>query len=264
MMALAWVSVALVGATAVVSSLAVGRCLLNVLVSMPVKHDVYAFGIGFSICSGVLEAVLRLRLRLREQASWRVAQDIANRLLSVGKCAVVGFVMGGLVPLLTGMLLDLLFVVPLRCTLYQTPELLGPGQWMGGALAVKVLCRLLVNTPSLAPLCPRVRQGLVNLTHRGWQNVHLVEFFDTVALPVITHLVLFLSSPYLLAWTVLPLWGARAQQCVAFWRWMYPCVTMLMFATKFVRRTGRALAQVHGTLRDSLYLVGRQLHNLPE
>ena len=164
---------------------------------------------------------------------------------------------------LLGVLLDLVLVVPLRVSSHQSPELFGVGQWMGGVLSLKLGCRILTDTPSLAPLAPRLRHALIEMSQRGWQNLYLLELIEKVALPIITHLVLLLAVPYLLAWGVTPHFGAGEKACIAFWRWSYPVVFYTVLSLWLIQRAGHAMSQVHNALRDSLYLVGRRLHNLP-
>ena len=65
MMALSWVTIALVGAAIIVASLSLGRSLLAVVAAAAaaapsVCHDVYAFALGFCVCGSALEAGCRL------------------------------------------------------------------------------------------------------------------------------------------------------------------------------------------------------------
>ena len=83
---------------------------------------------------------------------------------------------------LLGILLDLVFVVPFRVSVHQSPELLGVGQWMGGLLSLKLGCRILMDTPSLARLAPRLRLGLQEVSQRGLQQLKLRDLLDKVCL----------------------------------------------------------------------------------
>lgn len=95
MMVLAWVSIALVGAGFIIGSLAIGRAVLRALVSVPVKHDVYAFGMGFCICSSGLEMCWQLRQRLMTQPLAIVLCSLWGRAQNMAKGAVVVLFMGG-------------------------------------------------------------------------------------------------------------------------------------------------------------------------
>ena len=44
---------------------------------------------------------------------------------------------------------------------------------------------------------------------------------------------------------------------------MYPASATLALMAVLSKRAMRALLQMHTALRDSLYLVGRRLHNMP-
>ena len=68
------------------------------------------------------------------------------------KCAIALGAMGGMVAGLLGVLLDLVLFVPFRVSWYQSPELMGVGQWMGGVLGLKLGCSMLMDSPALAPL----------------------------------------------------------------------------------------------------------------
>jgi len=95
MMALAWFSIALIGAAVIVASLTVGRWLLRVLVSVHVKHDVYAFGMGFCVCSTAFEMGSHLIQRIRTQPASEIVQSIGLRATQGAKCAVAVILMGG-------------------------------------------------------------------------------------------------------------------------------------------------------------------------
>ena len=95
MMALAWVSIALIGAAVIVASLTVGRWLLSALVSVHVKHDVYAFGMGFCVCSTAFELGAALGQRLQTHPASEIMRSIGLRALQSAKCAVAVIVMGG-------------------------------------------------------------------------------------------------------------------------------------------------------------------------
>ena len=95
MMALAWLSIALIGAVVIVSSLVVGRVMLKALATARVRHDVYAFGIGFAVCSTALEMSVRLRQRLSTESAAAVATSLGVRLAQGSKFALAALVMGG-------------------------------------------------------------------------------------------------------------------------------------------------------------------------
>jgi hypothetical protein len=95
MMALAWFSIALIGAAVIIASLTVGRWLLRVLMSVHVKHDVYAFGMGFCVCSTAFEMSSHLGQRIRTQPASEIVQSIGLRATQGAKCAVAVILMGG-------------------------------------------------------------------------------------------------------------------------------------------------------------------------
>ena len=70
-----------------------------------------------------------------------------------------------------------------------------------------------------------------------------------------------LAVPYLVVWGTLPQLGHSAQACSRVWRSMYPASATLALMAVLLKRAMRALLQMHTALRDSLYLVGRRLHN---
>ena len=72
-----------------------------------------------------------------------------------------------------------------------------------------------------------------------------------------------LAVPYLVVWGTLPQLGHSAQACSRVWRSMYPASATLALMAVLSKRAMRALLQMHTALRDSLYLVGRRLHNMP-
>ena len=154
MMALSWVTIALVGAAIIVASLSLGRSLLAVVAAAAaaprVWHDVYAFALGFCVFGSALETGSRLTDCLAEPD----ASAALGRLYHAAKCCVAGLAVGGVLAPLVGALFDLAALVPLRVKTHQSPELLGVGQWMWGLLVLKLGYRLLVDSAILAAWAP--------------------------------------------------------------------------------------------------------------
>ena len=60
----------------------------------------------------------------------------------------------------------------------------------------------------------------------------------------------------------LPAAGLDGEECIAAWRALYPVAIGNVIMVTGGWRAVRGLGRMHDAIRDSMYLVGRRLHNL--
>mmetsp|Transcript_36699 Transcript_36699/g.57343 ORF Transcript_36699/g.57343 Transcript_36699/m.57343 type:complete len:369 (+) Transcript_36699:51-1157(+) len=256
--AMGFSTLAVVAAFCIVGPVGVGRKLFS-LVGLDVKHDVYPFASGFCLLGIVLEGISRLKTIAESSGARGAYEAVIKATQQACKCAVAGSIILLLSPLLVGVLVDLVIGVPIRVLPNQTPILGTAHHWLIGLLVMKLGVKLIVSSPTLAP---RWRAILVDATNQGWRNMRLWWLMRKLAIPIVLMVSTLLGLPYIFSWGLLPWLGVDEVSCWLWWRWSYPAtfVSFLVFA--LWRRVGQLLGQLHDSLRDSLYLVGRRLHNL--
>ncbi|EKX54212.1 hypothetical protein GUITHDRAFT_160839 [Guillardia theta CCMP2712] len=259
MLHLACLSIALVGGFSVIVPLLVGRQILAVL-GVNECNDMYAYSIGFSSTVWLWEGTARLRLQLQQHEFDVFVSNTISTMFRGLELACIFLLLGGFLPFLLGLLLDLVFTLMLRVGWDQAPAFHGLLHWMVGLLVLKVTVRVLLAIPSLAP---HWSEKLQHLKQMGLRNVRLSWVMRSLAVPLLSAFSMLLAVPYALAWGLMPVLGFGARCCSWYWRVMYPGGAMVYVTIMGMRRTRSVLGQLHDSLRDSMYLVGRRLHNQP-
>jgi hypothetical protein len=140
---LGWAYLALASSALILVPTAIGRGIFAAL-AVPRSHDLYTFGLGCYCIWGLApclrhgrEALARGRQRraavFREAARWA---DTAARVCLVGALGA------GALPLLVGLLVELLVVIPLRVPLDETPCHHLYQDWALGLICLKVWVRI--------------------------------------------------------------------------------------------------------------------------
>jgi len=109
-----------------------------------------------------------------------------------GAKAVVAFsVLLGVIPLLFGLLLELVVVVPLRVSLDQSAVLFVWQDWALGVLYTKIACAVTMLGPDWF-----LRRAIERAYHEGIRTMDLRFILQDLAAPVIFCFGLALSVPY--------------------------------------------------------------------
>lgn len=256
--ALGWATLAFLGAVCIVLPVGAGRGVLA-MAGAHVPHDVYAFSLGFFLVGVGVECLGKLAGILQSQGAASLMSAVLDFSTQIGKCLVAGAVLLVLVPATTGVLLDLVLAVPLRVGLYQTPVLGTLWHWVLGVLVLKLSYRAILHSPGWAPAH---RQLLLQAAQQRWRSIRLRWLMVELGLPLLATNTLLLSLPYSFAFGVLPLLGVPPVVCSVVWRWAFPAGAGAAALWMLWLGLGQVFKQLHDSLRDSLYLVGRRLHNL--
>jgi hypothetical protein len=195
-------------------------------------------------------------------AWWRAAAQRAG----LGVVVAAGAV---LVPAGLGLLLDVTLGFQGRVAQAQSPALapLAPLHWVVGVAALKAALRLLA--PRLQHLGPDpmhtlavVARGLLRWPG-GPEPVDLATAeVARVAAALLRAVGAGVCVPYALVVGALPAAGLDGEDCVTAWRALYPAAMGHVVMVAGGWRAVRGVARMHDAIRDSIYLVGRRLHNI--
>ncbi|XP_022251567.1 E3 ubiquitin-protein ligase MARCH6-like [Limulus polyphemus] len=123
----------------------------------------------------------------------------------------------GVIPLLMGLLFDLVIIIPLRVSLHQTPILYIWQDWALGVLHTKIVCAVTLMGPNWW-----LKRLLEQVYHDGIRNISLKLIIMDLALPVIITLGSTLALPYLFSCSILPMFGAGFEMQNLIFRRIYP------------------------------------------
>ncbi|XP_045450743.1 E3 ubiquitin-protein ligase MARCHF6 [Melitaea cinxia] len=256
---LALVSVSLVMASALtlVIPVAIGRKVMALWLPKASDgvHELYTAACGMYVCwaagrGGALAAGWARggRAALLERAAlW------ARR---AARAALAALALLGLVPLMFGLLLELVLVIPLRVPLEQSPVLFVWQDWALGVLYTKIVCALTMMGPDWS-----MRRAIEKAYRDGIREMDLKFILRCVAAPLVRWLGLALAVPYALAHSVAPLLLSSPAQRNLLARRVYPALLLLVLFAALALFQIRQFTKLYEHIKNDKYLVGQRLVN---
>lgn len=225
----------------------------------PVRpHELYTAAMGTYLC-WVLSRGVALAVNLFPQGRQAVMTKIKHW-LSVGAsytmAASVFVIMLGVIPLMFGLLLELVVVVPLRVPLEKTPVFFLGQDWALGVLYTKIACALTVMGPDWA-----LKRAIEQAYRDGLRDIDLKFIIRELAAPVITVLGLCLSVPYVIAHTFMPLFFNNQHTRILIARRIYPLFLIAAIMVAIINFHIRQFKKLYVAIKNDKYLVGQRLVN---
>ncbi|GFS40036.1 RING/U-box superfamily protein [Actinidia rufa] len=240
LLVLAWMTLLLVNSALIVVPISLGRALFNSIPRFPITHgikcnDLYAFVIG-SYVIWTIAAGARYSL---EQIKTRRARVLLNQIWKW--CAIV---------LKSSALLSIwILVIP---------------DWALGLIFLKIWTRM-VMLDHMVPLVDESwRSKFERVREDGFSRLQGFWVLREIVLPIIMKLLTALCVPYVLARGVFPVFGYPLVVNSAVYRFAWlGCLSfsLLCFCAK---RFHVWFTNLHNSIRDDRYLIGRRLHNYGE
>lgn len=172
------------------------------------------------------------------------------------KTLIVAVLLAGVVPLLLGLLFELVIVAPLRVPLDQTPLFYPWQDWALGVLHAKIIAAITLMGPQWW-LKTVIEQVYAN----GIRNIDLHYIIRKLAAPVISVLLLSLCVPYVIASGVVPLLGVTAEMQNLVHRRIYPFLLMVVVLMGILSFQVRQFKRLYEHIKNDKYLVGQRLVN---
>ncbi|XP_037972675.2 E3 ubiquitin-protein ligase MARCHF6 isoform X2 [Plutella xylostella] len=251
------ISLVLASALTLLVPVAIGRRLMALWLpkSTGQVHELYTAACGMYVCwaigrGGALAA--GWARGGRRQLFRRLAQWARLAL----RAAAAAAALLGVVPLLFGLLLELVLVIPLRVPLEQSPVLFVWQDWALGVLYTKIVCALTMMGPDW-----RMRRAIEKVYRDGIRDIDLKFIISSVAAPVIRWLGLALCVPYALAHTLGPLLLATPAQRTLLARRLHPALLLLGLAAALLALQIRQFKKLYEHIKNDKYLVGQRLVN---
>ncbi|XP_068697497.1 E3 ubiquitin-protein ligase MARCHF6-like isoform X2 [Montipora foliosa] len=172
------------------------------------------------------------------------------------KCVLVALALIGLVPLLLGLLFELVVVAPLRVPLDQTPLYFPWQDWALGVLHMKIICAVTMMGPNWW-----LKGALEQVYQDGVRNINVMFIFRHVTLPVVTCLLLAVTVPYVIAAGIVPMIVRSPETSLFCLRRIYPfLLAMFVLIVGFIFQ-GRQFRLLYERIKNDKYLVGQKLVN---
>ncbi|GFO07122.1 E3 ubiquitin-protein ligase march6 [Plakobranchus ocellatus] len=233
----------------------IGRQLMWLWVGDTKIHELYTAGCGLYICWLCLRvstvvagwylqgwAIIKARLQL-----WSML---------VVKSLVMAGVLLVMIPLLLGLLFDVIIVAPMRVPLDQSPIFFPWQDWALGVLHMKILTAVIMMGPQWW-----LKRAIERVYNDGMRNLNMKFIMTQICLPVSTCLGLALAVPYVIAYSIVPALGVNFETQTFVVRRIYPFVlTMIMCCGMLVFQV-RQFRRLYNHIKDDKYLVGQRLVN---
>lgn len=265
----AWLTLLCFNSAMVVIPISLGRAMFASIPRLPITHgikcnDLYAFNMGcyaiWAAAAGVGYLVDYLRAH-----SFRVLfmQFIKWSTIVLKSCILLSLWIV-VIPVFIGLLFDLLVVVPLRVPVDESPVFLLYQDWAFGLVFLKIWTKL-VLLGQMAPLTDdswRIKFEQVKAD--GFSRLRGLWVLREILAPILVKLLTALCVPYVFARGLFPLFGYSLIVNSAVYRFAWSGCLMLGLLWYWIRKLHQWFMDLHNSIRDDRYLIGRRLHNFRE
>lgn len=221
-------------------------------------HELYTAAIGIYLC-WLLSKGIALAFNLLPQGRAAIIDKFKHWLsvaISYGLAAMIFVLMLGVVPLMFGLLLELVVVVPLRVPLNQTPVLFLWQDWALGVLYTKIACALIFMGPDF-----RLKRAIEQAYRDGLREMDLKFIIRELAIPVISTFGLALSVPYVIAHSIMPIFFTNQMTRVLIARRIYPFFLIIIIVCAIIVFQIKQFKKLYIAIKNDKYLVGKRLVN---
>uniref|UniRef100_A0A8C4RUR9 E3 ubiquitin-protein ligase MARCHF6 n=1 Tax=Erpetoichthys calabaricus TaxID=27687 RepID=A0A8C4RUR9_ERPCA len=232
-----------------------GRWLMSFWTGIAKIHELYTAACGLYVCWLSIRAITVL-LAWMPQGRQVILLKVQEWSLMIMKTLIVAVLLAGLVPLLLGLLFELVIVAPLRVPLDQTPLFYPWQDWALGVLHAKIIAAITLMGPQWW-LKTVIEQVYAN----GIRNIDLHFIIQKLAAPVISVLLLSLCVPYVIAAGIVPLMGVTVEMQNLVQRRIYPFLLMVVMLMGILSFQIRQFKRLYEHIKNDKYLVGQRLVN---
>ncbi|KAK4757468.1 hypothetical protein SAY87_018769 [Trapa incisa] len=265
----AWMTLLIFNSALIVVPVSLGRKLFNAIPFLPITHgikcnDLYAFVIGSYV---IWTAIAGVRYTIEHIRSKRAAVLLAQ----IWKWCCIVFKSSALlsiwifvIPVLIGLLFELLVIVPMRVPVDESPVFLLYQDWALGLIFLKIWTRLVMLDQMLPFVDESWRWKFERVREDGFSRLQGLWVLREIVLPIMMKLLTALCVPYVLARGVFPVLGYPLVVNSAVYRFAWLGCLSFSLICFCAKRFHVWFTNLHNSIRDDRYLIGRRLHNYGE
>ncbi|KAI4498574.1 hypothetical protein M0802_006280 [Mischocyttarus mexicanus] len=218
-------------------------------------HEVYTVACGTYVCWAAVRG-LALAFSWLPRGRRAILDKVKHWVILGLKASVASVLLVGIIPLLFGLLLELVVVVPLRVPLEQNPVLFIWQDWALGVLYTKIATALTMMGPDW-----RIRLAIERAYNEGIREMDLKFVVTELAAPVICCFGLALAVPYAVAYGIVPLFVTNLQTQILIARRLYPFLLLVSLVCIVIYFQIRQFKKLYEHIKNDKYLVGQRLVN---
>ncbi|XP_043709481.1 probable E3 ubiquitin ligase SUD1 [Telopea speciosissima] len=269
LLVLAWMTLLLFNSALIVVPISLGRALFNGVPLLPITHgikcnDLYAFIIGSYIIWTIVAGARYTIEHVKAHRAWVLLNHICKWCGIVVKSSALLSLWILVIPVLIGLLFELLVIVPMRVPIDESPVFLLYQDWALGLIFLKIWTRL-VMLDHMTPLVDESwRVKFERVREDGFSQLRGIWVLREIVIPIMMKLLTALCVPYVLARGVFPVLGYPVIVDSAVYRFAWVGCLSFSLLCFCVKRFHVWFTNLHNSIRDDRYLVGRRLHNFGE
>ncbi|XWS68048.1 hypothetical protein CRYUN_Cryun04dG0056900 [Craigia yunnanensis] len=269
LLVVAWMTLLIFNSALIVVPISLGRALFNTIPLLPITHcikcnDLYAFIIGSYVIWTAIAGVRYSIEHIRTKRAAVLFSQISKWGAIVIKCSMLLSIWIFVIPVLIGLLFELLVIVPMRVPVDESPVFLLYQDWALGLIFLKIWTRLVMLDHRMPLVDETWRIKFERVREDGFSRLQGLWVLREIVFPIIMKLLTALCVPYVLARGVFPVLGYPLVVNSAVYRFAWLgclCFSCLCVCAK---RFHVWFTNLHNSIRDDRYLIGRRLHNFGE
>ncbi|KAI3753117.1 hypothetical protein L2E82_25162 [Cichorium intybus] len=265
----AWMTLLIVNSALIVVPVSLGRVLFNAVPLLPIAHgikcnDIYAFIIGSYVIWTALAGIRYSIDQIRTRRTSVLLGQIWKWCSIVVKSSVLLSIWIFVIPVLIGLLFELLVIVPMRVPVDESPVFLLYQDWALGLIFLKIWTRLVMLDHMMPLMDDTWRVKFERVREDGFSRLQAFWVLKEIVVPIMMKLLTALCVPYVLARGVFPVFGYPLVVNSAVYRFAWVGCLGLSLVCFCGKRFHVWFSNLHNSIRDDRYLIGRRLHNFGE
>ncbi|KAL4635151.1 E3 ubiquitin-protein ligase MARCH6, partial [Arapaima gigas] len=232
-----------------------GRWLMSFWTGSAKIHELYTAACGLYVCWLSIRGITVL-LAWMPQGRTVILHKVQEWSFMILKTLIVALLVAGVIPLLLGLLFELVIVAPLRVPLDQTPLFCPWQDWALGVLHAKIIAAITLMGPQWW-----LKMVIEQVYANGIRNIDLHFIVRKLAAPVISVLLLSLCVPYVIAAGIVPIIGVTMEMQNLVQRRIYPFLLMVVVLMGILSFQIRQFKRLYEHIKNDKYLVGQRLVN---
>uniref|UniRef100_A0A915KD79 RING-type E3 ubiquitin transferase n=1 Tax=Romanomermis culicivorax TaxID=13658 RepID=A0A915KD79_ROMCU len=214
-------------ATSGLIGISLGRYTIYLLTGHKQVHELYTLACGLYEC-WLLVRLAFLCSEYLPWGLWAVVESVKSWAVVICKCVMVAVSLLFFIPLLFGILFQLVLVVPLRVNINQSPLFFPWQDWAMGILHCKIACALIMMGPDW-----RIKRVFDRIYQDGFRNINVTYIYKELIVPVVVATGLTISLPYVTAYSIAPLLGLGDEEQILLQRHIYPSLLIITSTISF-------------------------------
>ncbi|KAF8110374.1 hypothetical protein N665_0085s0099 [Sinapis alba] len=259
----AWVTLLLFNTTMIVVPVSLGRALFSVIPTLPITHgikcnDLYAFVIGTYAFWITISGAMYTMEHVKSKKTSVLPNQIWEWCGILFKSSVLLAIWVFIIPVLIGLVFDLLVIVPMRVPVDESPVFLLYQDWALGLIFLKIWTRLIIL------LDDSWKAKFERVEEDGFSRLQGLWVLREILFPIVMKLLTSLCVPFVLARGVFPMlrYPLVVNSAVYRYAWI-GCLSVILLCF-CAKRCHVWFRNLHNSIRDDRYLIGRRLQNFEE